>query len=855
MRIIPKNSKVKLTFYKSLTVADIIVGIITLMILAITLSTNLPFRWAIALGEICLVIPFFISFNGERMYECIGFIFKYLVSRKKYTVDASNINADITGIIPYKDIKDNVIYNRDNSYVGILEINPIDFRMLSSEKQEEFIDSVFGRALNTFGTGDEWTIVKLERPLNLISNLEDELKRVEHICDARLRGDLTEEESVPRVDLIQGRIELIDSIYSDDPIYYSHYYLCLISHSINELNTNLEHAESVLNTGGISAKRLKDDDLRNFISASFHPEIEGDILNPNSVDFTLLKTIQDDKVISHIAINNYPLKVGNGWGEGLFDMENTKVVMKLKPVDKYKAIKRIDNAILEIQTGTGSFKASDQIDKEYHLETLQDLLEGIQTENETLFDTTIIISVYDNPGENINKKAVKNRLHEMGFGYTEMLGRQNDAYITSTLSTVDKVRISRGIQTSSIAACFPFVSNQIMDKNGLLIGENRLPVFIDFFKRDNEFVNSNMVVMGKPGSGKSFASKTIIAGLASSDTKIYVLDPENEYGNLANNLSGTTIDVSSSKYGRINPFEIIGGIDDEGNSFYAHLQFLEEFYRLILKGINPDSLELLNKLTQDLYEGKGITSKTDLNSLKSSDYPIFDDLGELIQKRLKNEPDEYNRACLKVIENYISKFITGGRNSNLWNGYTSFTPKENFIAFNFQKLLANKNDTTANAQMLLVLKWLENEVIKNRDFNIKYNANKKIVVAIDESHLFIDEKYPIALDFMFQLAKRIRKYNGMLIIITQNVKDFAGTPEIARKSSAIINVSQYSLIFSLSPNDMTELCKLYENAGAINETEKDAIIHNPRGRAFLISSPSKRSNVDIIATKTTSDMF
>lgn len=855
MRIIPKNSKVKLTFYKSLTIADIIVGIITLMILAITLSTNLPFRWAIALGEICLVIPFFISLNGERMYECIGFIFKYLVSRKKYTVNASNTNADITGIIPYKDVKDNVIYNRDNSYVGILEINPIDFRMLSSEKQEEFIDSVFGRALNTFGTGDEWTIVKLERPLNLTSNLEDELKRVEHICDARLRGDLTEEESVPRVDLIQGRIELIDSIYSVEPIYYSHYYLCLISHSINELNTNLEHAESVLNTGGISAKRLKDEELRNFISASFNPEIEEDILNPDAVDFTLLKSIQGDKVISHIAINHYPLKVGNGWGEGLFDMENTKVIMKLKPVDKYKAIKRIDNAILEIQTGTGSFKASDQIDKEYHLETLQDLLEGIQTENETLFDTTIIISVYDNPGENINKKAVKNRLHEMGFGYTEMLGRQNDAYITSTLSTVDKVKISRGIQTSSIAACFPFVSNQIMDKNGLLIGENRLPVFIDFFKRDNEFVNSNMVVMGKPGSGKSFASKTIIAGLASSDTKIYVLDPENEYGNLANNLSGTTIDVSSSKHGRINPFEIIGGIDDEGNSFYAHLQFLEEFYRLILKGINPDSLELLNKLTQELYESKGITSKTDINSLNSSDYPIFDDLGKLIQKRLKNEPDEYNRACLKVIENYISKFVTGGRNSNLWNGYTSFTPKENFIAFNFQKLLANKNDTTANAQMLLVLKWLENEVIKNRDFNIKYNANKKIVVAIDESHLFIDEKYPIALDFMFQLAKRIRKYNGMLIIITQNVKDFAGTPEIARKSSAIINVSQYSLIFSLSPNDMTELCKLYENAGAINDIEKDAIIHNPRGRAFLISSPSKRSNVDIIATKNTSDMF
>lgn len=249
-----------------------------------------------------------------------------------------------------------------------------------------------------------------------------------------------------------------------------------------------------------------------------------------------------------------------------------------------------------------------------------------------------------------------------------------------------------------------------------------------------------------------------------------------------------------------------------------------------------------------MYKAKGITARTNLSKLKSTDYPIIDDLFSIVKERLENEKNDYAKACLKIIENYVSKFATGGRNSDLWNGNTTFSLRENFIAFDFQRLLANKNDTTANAQMLLVLKWFENEVIKNRDYNTLNGTNKKIVVAIDE-------KYPIALDFMYQLAKRIRKYNGMLIIITQNVRDFAGTPEIARKSSAIINVSQYLLIFSLSPNDMTELCKLYENAGAINEKEKDAIVHNPRGRAFLISSPSKRSNVDIVATNMTDRMF
>ena len=216
---------------------------------------------------------------------------------------------------------------------------------------------------------------------------------------------------------------------------------------------------------------------------------------------------------------------------------------------------------------------------------------------------------------------------------------------------------------------------------------------------------------------------------------------------------------------------------------------------------------------------------------------------------------EYSKSNLRVLLNYVSKFATGGRNSALWNGAASISTNENFIVFNFQSLLANKNNTIANAQMLLVLKWLDNEIIKNRDYNIKYNASRKIVVVIDEAHVFIDSKYPIALDFMYQLAKRIRKYNGMQMVITQNIKDFVGTEELARKSTAIINASQYSFIFPLAPNDMQDLCTLYEKAGAINESEQEDIVNNGRGRAFVITSPSERTCVDIVAAEGIEELF
>lgn len=867
MRIIPKTSKVKLTFYKGITVVDIIIGFIALLILSITLSSNFWFRWYIALGIVCLVIPLYLTFNGERLYQYIGFVFKYIASRKQYKKGDKNEQVDITAIIPYKEIQGDIIVNRDDTFVGVLEINPIDFRLLSIDKQNDYIEDVLTRIFNNIGCEEQFSILKLERPLILDGNIDDELERIQEILEAKENGELSEKEWMSRIDIIQDRINLIDMINSGETVNYSRYYLCLTGKGIGEINMILNRAEMVFQTSGIIAHRLKGKELISFIRYGIDNEFDERVINqseeyerfllPDEVCFNLTNTKQGNKSLSHFVINNYPLKVGNGWGEGLFDMENTKVVMKLVPVEKYKAIKRIDNAILEIQTQSQKDKASIQIDRNTHLETLQDLLIGIQTDNETLFDTTIIITVYDEQGISVNKKKVRSRLREMGFGFTEMLGRQCDAYISSSISAFEKTGISRGIQTTSIAACFPFVSSAVMDRKGILIGENKLPVFIDFFKRDDEHVNSNMVIIGKPGSGKSYATKTVMAHLASCNTKIYVLDPENEYGNLAKNLGGKTLDIASGLHGKINPFHIIAGLEEgeENNSFYAHLQFLEQFYRLILPGINADSLELLNKITQELYENKGITAKTDLSSLDASSYPTFDGLNALIEDKLEKETDEYMLTCLKVLVNYVSKFKTGGRNSDLWNGYTSFSPKENFIAFNFQKLLANKNDVTANAQMLLVLKWLENEVIKNRDYNMMHKTNRKIVVAIDECHLFIDEKYPIALDFMFQLAKRIRKYEGMLIIITQNVKDFAGTPEIARKSTAIINVSQYSLIFSLSPNDMTELCKLYENAGAINESEKDNIVHNRRGRAFLISSPKNRTNLDIVATDFVEGLF
>jgi type IV secretory pathway VirB4 component len=119
----------------------------------------------------------------------------------------------------------------------------------------------------------------------------------------------------------------------------------------------------------------------------------------------------------------------------------------------------------------------------------------------------------------------------------------------------------------SIAASFPMVDSIMQDPAGFYIGDSTAsgyPVFMDFFTRDskNGRINSNMMVIGKSGSGKSYATKTILTNLAADRTKMFILDPEQEYDVMTRNLGGKNIDVGTNKSGILNPFHIMASLED-----------------------------------------------------------------------------------------------------------------------------------------------------------------------------------------------------------------------------------------------------------------------------------------------------
>lgn len=884
MRIIPRKIKVKTEFVKGVTLTDIIFAFIGIGVAIALFTANFPYHIWVGVGWLIVAFSLFLPVaDGIRFYYTLGYLFRFFAQKKKYSKEAKKESSNISTIIPFVGFEQDRFINYKDYYAQVIEITPVEFGLLNEFKQNMLIET-FANALRRLTETQTANIIKLSKAMILDNYVYVEDRKYDSLLDLQIEGEMTAKEVEARAGIFEDRVSRVESMNRQEKVYKDYYYFVVYGKDKEILETTINGVMTTLSNSvtPMTTKKLAGRDLVVFVKATFGKEFDERELDSISMDkyydWAIPKELKfkaagynvDGRGYRQFVINDYPLNVPNAWGFNFFSQDRTKVIVKIKPVQKLKAERNIDKAIMEMESKAAySAKSSRVIENETHRETLKQLLVSLKNNNEQLFDVNAYVVC-----EEAARKEVKAILKQEGFKISELFGRQVDGFISSNISMRDNIKETmRGMPTTTLAAIFPFISGALQDKDGFYIGYNEYPIFVDFFLRNRDRVNSNMMIIGKSGSGKSFATKTLLSNFAADNTKIFILDPEDEYTVLAGNLKGKVIDVGSSAMGIINPFHIMTTLKDDikevsevydeedeeevddgklklkeaTDTFSTHLQFVEQFFKVILSGMDSDSFEALNSLVVEMYNEKGIDSNTDLEKLKPEDYPIFDDLYAIILDRIEKETDEYHKRNLLTIQTYIKKFATGGRNSNLWNGPTSISTKENFVSFNFRSLLANRNEVIANAQMLLIFKYLDNEIIKNRDFNIRFKTNRKIIVAVDEAHVFINPEYPIALDFMAQMAKRIRKYSGMQIVITQNIKDFVGTPEIQRQSTAVINASQYSMIFSLSPNDLNDLVELYRKSGEINNEEQNSIVTAGVGQCFFITGAMNRTMMQIEA--------
>lgn len=869
MRIIPKKIKVRNTVWKCYSMPDIIVALIVFAIIFIAITAG---NWAIAIIMGIAAVIMFMPTSDGIFYSCILENIKFIVSKKKYTKDAAKEKERIDTLIGLKDIKDNGLIEYNSGYFRrVVKVGQKNFGIEDAVQQD--IDIGYLANAFKFLDGTQMAdIVKIDRPVNLDEFSGEAFDRLSAVKNG---FDSAEIKKI-KINLLQDRIDKIDKMNNIRKQYISDYYLVVYGRNEIDLENVTVNIANEINKCGLETRILGRRDTAIFLKYSYSRNFDErqakevkdeellDWIKPNEVEFKSNRYTVDGIEASVLTVADYPLRVRNAWGADLFNIPNTKVVMHIKPVDRFKAIKRIDKCIGEMETKQIlSEKASEANSAETHRETMHTLLDSLQTENESLLDVTLTITAYNYLDDANYKKKVRRSMLTGNFKPSMLYGLQVEGFKSANISPVSTLgNYERGINSSSLAAVFPFVRTFVMDKGGYMLGENKsnhYPFIFNLWKRGNLYQNSNGFVIGKSGSGKSYFLKNLIVNEWANDTRIIVLDPEAEYLNVTRSLSGNIIDVGNAKEGRINPFHIYKVLTEDGNTadpvvtFNTHLKMLESFFKIVFEGVAADILELINNLAVETYERKGITQTTDCTNFTPEQFPIFSDMLETLLLKDTENMDPLTLRDMRTVERHLQKFVNG-RFRDIWNAPSTLQVDADLIDFNFQSLFANKNNTVANAQMLLVFRFIEQEVINARELN-KNGKNLHTMIVCDEAHLFIDAKFPIALDFFFSMSKRIRKYGGSFIPATQNIADWNANEELRGKTSAIIKNSQYTFIFKLSAPDMKDVLDVYKVGESFNDDEQRMIISAVTGQAFFIGSTELRTSVKIVSGEYAQTLF
>ena len=555
----------------------------------------------------------------------------------------------------------------------------------------------------------------------------------------------------------------------------------------------------------------------------------------------------------YLTIKELPRLVSGGYLSPLFQLKNVEVIVNYQIDENIegvikrtnKRIKILEGEYDEIKNEARRIVVGEQIDNLRVL--VNDLVSG--TSNESLFNIDITLKV---PNNTNNVKNILNLLRtNMGCKVVKNQGYQSEIFYSTNLfsPTISNYKID--MVSTTLGALYPFITTSFYESEGDILGyaSNGDLFSIDLFKHlpeketPNDRTNGNMSIIGKSGAGKSYFSKILIANELSKNRNVIIFDVENEYSYLSKVFDGNIIDLkdNSKNAVRFNPFEFFNLDDGSSNPYLLQLNFLTNFFGITLPNLSNECRDLLEKYISLTYRSKKINEETDINSLKSKDFPIIDDLINLIEKDYKNgeknkirdiELDTLNQLLIS-----LEKFRKGNLYGTFFNNYSNFDISNKFTIFNFQNL----DGILRNALMILATNFVNSIIIKNSK---KY---EETILMIDEAHNYINPKFPVALELMKEMAKRIRKYRGILIVATQQINDFLGYDDNTKTlASAVLNNCNYQVIFSLSNNDLSNVIDMLNKSNNnLTESEIDYVKSALRGQALFFISNTKRTQIEV----------
>lgn len=436
-----------------------------------------------------------------------------------------------------------------------------------------------------------------------------------------------------------------------------------------------------------------------------------------------------------------------------------------------------------------------------NLDDVINLIAELSRNKEPLLYTAVFIEL---KASSLNKLQelqadIQMELTRSKISVDRLLLRQKEGFISVLPfgQNVFATQYERVLPSSAVANLYPLNYSGKTDENGFYIGRDKFGtnILVDFDKKTDDKSNSNLLILGNSGQGKSFLLKLIITNICMSGKCVTILDPENEYEDLTKNLGGTYIDMMTGEY-MINPLEpklwTDGKKETDANVPEAfkknsrlsqHISFLKDFFKTY-KDFSSNEIDTIEIMLMKLYNLFNIDDATDFTALEKTKYPTMSDLYDLIEREYKSyvqkEKNLYTEENLQSICLGLYSMCKGAE-SVYFNGYTNIDNDE-FIAFGVKALL-NTNKRLKDTMLFNILSYMNNQLLE------KGNTT----AAIDELYLFLTNM--TAIEYIRNGMKRVRKKESQYILASQNIEDFL-LPEIKEFTKPLFSIPSHLFCFN-----------------------------------------------------------
>ena len=374
--------------------------------------------------------------------------------------------------------------------------------------------------------------------------------------------------------------------------------------------------------------------------------------------------------------------------------------------------------------------------------------------------------------------------------------------------------------------CFDYLAPHLDESKGFYIGKDKYGsnIVVDFDQRDEDKTSANVLILGNSGQGKSYLMKLLLLNFLEAGKSVITLDVEHEQWELCQALGGCFADIIEGTY-KINlleprcwdtdadPYDVDAPKAFRQSTRLAqHTSFLKDVFRTY-KDFTTAQIDTIEIMLTKLYTECGITEETDFSQMRPENYPILSELYDFIEIEYENfdetKPQLYTRETLQQILLGLHSMCRGA-DSKFFNGHTNLTSTR-FLVFGVKGLLSVAQNVRSTI-LLNLLSYMSDKLL----------TEGNTVAALDELYIWLSN--PVAIEYIRNSLKRVRKKESALVLASQNLEDF-DQPGVREMTKPLFSIPPHQFLFNAGSIDR----RAYMDMLQLEDSEFDLIKFPQRG--------------------------